>query len=104
LALRPRRSARVGAANAMVAVPFALAPDTTGRLVGRLAERFLLRSGPSAAPTDGGLWETVAVGDAVVRGDWGIKERARARRAGTVALAGLAGAAASVLLYRARRT
>lgn len=92
LALRPRRSARVGAANA-VAVPFALVPDMTGRLVGRLAERFLLHSGPAAANTDGGLWETVPAGDAVVRGNWGIKERERARRAGTVALAGLAGAA-----------
>ncbi len=102
LALRPRRSARVGVANA-VAVPFALVPDMTGRLVGRLAERFLLRSGPTAPTTDGGLWETVPAGDAMVRGDWGIKERESARRAGTVVLAGLAGAA--VLLFRrARRT
>ena len=97
LALRPKRSVRVGAANA-IAVPFALAPDATGRLVGRLAKRFLLHSGPEAADTDGGLWETLPTRDAAVRGGWGIRERAIARRAGTVALAGLAGAA--VLLSR----
>lgn len=98
LALRPRRSMRVGAANAMMSVPFALAPDTTGRLVGQLAERFLLRSGPVASATDGGLWETVPTGDAVARGGWGIPERARARRTTAAALAGLAGA--EVLLSR----
>ena len=97
LALRPKRSGRVGAANA-IAAPFALAPDATGRLVGRLAKRFLLHSGPESTATDGGLWETVPTRDAVVRGGWGIRERAIARRAGTVALAGLAGAA--VLLSR----
>ncbi len=102
LALRPRRSARVGAANA-VAVPFALAPDTIGRLVGRLAERFLLRSGPVAPSSDGGLWETVPGRDAVVRGGWGVRERARARRLGTVSLAGLAGVAV-LLSRRARRS
>ena len=101
LALRPRRSVRVGAANAALSVPFALAPDATGRLVGRLSERFLLRSGPVAPATDGGLWEAVPAGDAVVRGNWGTPERARARRAGAVALAGLAGAA--VLLFRHAR-
>ncbi len=100
LALRPRRSVRVGAANA-VAVPFALAPDRTGRLVGRLAKRFLLRSGPFASATDGGLWETDRTGDAVVRGGWGKRERARARRAAAVTLAGLVGA--SILLYRRAR-
>ncbi len=101
LARQPRRSARVGAANA-VAVPFALAPDTTGGLVGRLAERFLLRSGPAASATDGGLWETVPVENTVVRGGWGIRERARARRAGAIVLTGLAGA--TILLFRRARS
>ena len=101
LALRPRRSVRVGSANA-VAVPFALAPDTAGRLVGKLAGRFLLRSGPAAATTDGGLWEVVPTGEATVRGGWGMPERARARRAaGLTAVAAFAGlAGASVLLSR----
>ena len=103
LVSRPRRSARVGAANA-VAVPFALAPDTTARLVGRLAKRFLLHSGPVAQATDGGLWTAAATGETTVRGDWGVTERSIARRAGMIALAGLAGAASAVLLQRARRT
>ena len=102
LALRPRRSAHVGAANA-VAVPFALLPDTSGRLVGRLAERFLLRSGLEADPTDGGLWETVPTSDPVIRGAWSMEERSKARRAASVALAGLAGASAAVLLSRRAR-
>ena len=104
LATRPRRSARVGAANAAMSVPFALAPDTTGRLVGRLAKRFLLHSGPVAEATDGGLWTAPPAGEPVVRGGWGMRERSIARRAGTVVLAGLAGVASAVLLQRARRT
>ena len=103
LATRPRRSTRVGAANA-VAVPFALAPDTSSRLVGRLAKRFLLHSGPVASDTDGGLWTAAPKNEAVVRGNWGTSERSIARRAATVTLAGLAGAASAVLLQRARRT
>ncbi|MDP9426273.1 MAG: SDR family oxidoreductase [Actinomycetota bacterium] len=103
LALRPRRSARVGAANT-VAVPFALAPDVTGRLVGRLAKYFLLRSGPAAVPTEGGLWETVPVEEAVTRGGWGTEVRSKARRATTAALAGIAvGSSAILLSRRARR-
>ena len=47
LALRPRRALRIGAPHALA--PFhALAPEAAGRLVGRLAERFVLRSGPEA--------------------------------------------------------
>lgn len=101
LALRPRRAVRIGALHTS-AVPYALAPDTTGRLVGRLAKRFLLYSGPPAAATDGGLFETVSMSDAVVQGGWGIRERRQARRAVAVgaALAGLAGAA--VFLSRVR--
>ena len=68
LALRPQRAVRIGALHTS-AVPYALAPDRTGRLVGRLAKRFLLHSGPPAATTDGGLFETVSMSDAVVRGD-----------------------------------
>jgi hypothetical protein len=94
LALRPHRSARVGASNA-VTVPFGLAPDATGRLMGRLAKRFMLHSGPPADATDGGLWEPVPTAEAAVRGRWGMPERRWARRAAAVAtFAGLAGASA----------
>ena len=69
LTLRPRRAVRIGALHTS-AVPYALAPDTTGRLVGRLAKRFLLHSGPPAAATDGGLFGTLPTNAAVVRGGW----------------------------------
>jgi NAD(P)-dependent dehydrogenase (short-subunit alcohol dehydrogenase family) len=97
LALRPRRSARVGALHA-AALPQALAPDLIGRLVARLGGRYLFRAGPPAADSDGGLFETVP-GEAAARGDWGIPQRARARRVATVvALAGVSG----LLLSRGR--
>ena len=100
LALRPRRSLRVGALHAS-AVPYALAPDPTGRLAARLGGRFLFRSGPPADVSDGGLFETVA-GRAEVRGAWGIAERRRARRA--LAIGGaLAAGVAAVFLPRALR-
>jgi NAD(P)-dependent dehydrogenase (short-subunit alcohol dehydrogenase family) len=101
LALRPRRSLRVDALHAS-AVPYALAPDLVGRLAARLGGRFLFRSGPPADASDGGLFETVPA-EAAARGDWGLPERALARRAATIAaLAGLAGVSAA-LLSRARR-
>jgi short-subunit dehydrogenase len=92
LALRPRRTIRVGALHAS-AVPYALAPDSTGRLAARLGRHFLFRSGPPADATDGGLFETVA-GRAEARGDWGMPERRRARRAVLIAAALTAGASA----------
>src|SRR3712207_116768 len=97
LALRPRRSVRVGALHAS-SVPYALAPELTGRLAARLGGRFLFRSGPPSEASDGGLFETVPA-EAEVRGDWGIPERRWARRAATIAaaLAGLAGASAVLL-------
>jgi NAD(P)-dependent dehydrogenase (short-subunit alcohol dehydrogenase family) len=49
LALRPRRSVRVGVLHAS-AVPYALAPDPTGRLAARRGRRFLFRSGPRQTP------------------------------------------------------
>src|SRR5215213_7065146 len=100
LALRPRRSIRVGALHAS-AVPYAIAPDPVGRLVARLGGRFLFRSGPPADATDGGLFETVA-GRAEVRGGWGMPERRRARRAVAVGAA-LATGASALFLSRKRR-
>ena len=100
LALRPRRSIRVGALHAS-AVPYALAPDPTGRLVARLGGRFLFRAGPPADATDGGLFETVA-GRAEVRGGWGMPERRRTRRAVAIGTA-LAAGASAVLLSRSRQ-
>src|SRR5215213_6390971 len=98
LALRPRRSVRVGALHAS-AVPYALAPDRTGRLAARLGRHFLFRSGPLADASDGGLFETVA-GRAEVRGEWGIPERRRARRA--VLIAALTAGASALLFSRIR--
>ena len=96
LALRPRRSARVGVLNALAA-PFALVPDPVGRLVARLSGRYLFDSGPPADANDGGLFETVPA-EADVRGAWGVAERRRAWRAAAVAaVAGLAGASAALL-------
>jgi NAD(P)-dependent dehydrogenase (short-subunit alcohol dehydrogenase family) len=100
LALRPRRSVRVGALHAL-AVPYALAPDPTGRLAARFGGRFLLRSGPPADASDAGLFGTVPA-EAEVRGDWGMPERRRARRAVVIAAALVAGTSA-VLLSRIRR-
>ena len=98
LALRPRRTIRVGALHAS-AVPYALAPDSTGRLAARLGRHFLFRSGPPADASDGGLFETVA-GRAEARGDWGIPERRRARRA--VLIAALTAGASALLFSRIR--
>jgi NAD(P)-dependent dehydrogenase (short-subunit alcohol dehydrogenase family) len=105
LALRPRRSVRVGSLNAL-AVPHAIAPDAAGRLVARLGRRFLFRSGPRAPDTDGGLFGTVA-GRAEARGDWGIPERGmperrRARRTAAVATVLAAGVYGYLLSRQAR--
>ncbi|UEM02834.1 SDR family oxidoreductase [Skermanella rosea] len=96
LAFRPRRSVRIGAQHAL-AVPYAVAPDRTGRLVARLGERFLLRSGPRAPASPGSLFEPVMDGRRT-RGGWGEPERARARRTlAVLALAGMAGLGAAAL-------
>jgi hypothetical protein len=100
LALRPRRSVRVGALNAS-AVPYALAPDLGGRLAAALGGRFLFRSGPPAKASDGGLFGTVE-GKAEARGGWGVPQRRRARRAAAIGVA-LAAGASAVFLSRARR-
>jgi short-subunit dehydrogenase len=99
LALRPRRSVRVGSLHALAA-PHAIAPDAAGRLVARMGRRFLFRSGPRAPDTDGGLFGTVA-GRAEARGDWGIPERRRARRTAAVATVLAAGVYGYLLSRRA---
>ena len=99
LALRPRRSVRVGALNAS-ALPYALAPDLVGRLAAGLGGRYLFRSGPPADASDGGLFGTVD-GRAEARGAWGVPQRRRARRA--LAIGALAAGASAVFLRRARR-
>jgi NAD(P)-dependent dehydrogenase (short-subunit alcohol dehydrogenase family) len=99
LALRPRRSVRVGTLHAL-AVPYALAPDAIGRLAARLGGRFLFRSGPPAGASDGGLFETV-VGRAEIRGGWGMPVRKRVRRA--VAIGAVLAGASAVFFSRTRR-
>src|SRR5215210_7066365 len=100
LALRPRRSVRVGALHAS-SVPYVLAPDPTGRLVARLGGRFLFHSGPPADASDGGLFEKVPA-EAQVPGEWGLPERRQARRAVAIGVALVAGVSA-VFLPRARQ-
>jgi short-subunit dehydrogenase len=100
LALRPRRAVHVGAMNAL-AVPYGLAPEATGRLAGRLATRFFLRSGAPAPASDGSLFAPVEDG-LEVRGGWGEPARSRAR----LALAAAAGAgllAATLAVAGSRR-
>ena len=100
LAFRPRRSARVGALNASY-LPYALAPDLSGRLAARFGGRYLFRLGPPADDSDGGLFGTVE-GKAETRGGWGEPQRRRARRAAAIRAAIAAGVTAA-LLSRASR-
>jgi len=92
LALRPRRALYVGMHHALAA-PYALAPEATGRIMGRMACRFLLESGPPAQAFDGTLFEPVQEGVGI-RGGWGLPERRRARNGALAALVGIAGASA----------
>ena len=102
LTRRPRRARRVGTLHALSA-PYALAPETTGRLAARLGRRFLLHGGTPAAPTDGGLF-TTRLTAVVTRGGWGEPHRTRARRTATGAgLVAAAGAAARLLGRRGRK-
>jgi hypothetical protein len=98
-ALRPRRWVRVGALHAS-AVPHTLAPELTGRLAARLGRRFLFRSGYPADASDGGLFKT-ALSEPEIRGEWGMPEPRRAKRAVAIAAA-LAGVSA-VFLSRTRQ-
>ncbi|MXQ12387.1 SDR family oxidoreductase [Microvirga makkahensis] len=92
LALRPRRALHVGIHHALAA-PYAFAPEETGRIMGRIARKFLLEAGPPAEAFDGTLFEPVREGIGV-RGGWGLPERRRTRNVSLAALAGIAGASA----------
>jgi NAD(P)-dependent dehydrogenase (short-subunit alcohol dehydrogenase family) len=83
LALRPRRALHLGLQHAL-ALPYTLAPEATGRIAGPLWERFLLRSGSPAPPSDGTLHEPMAEGTGT-RGGWRAEPGA-----GAAPLAGLA--------------
>jgi NADP-dependent 3-hydroxy acid dehydrogenase YdfG len=78
LAVRPRRAVRVGSTN-LLSAPFALAPDTVGRLLARLGRRYLLRSGHPAPPSSGALFGPLPDGPVETRGGWGARQRRRAR-------------------------
>jgi short-subunit dehydrogenase len=102
LTRRPRRARRVGTLHALSA-PYALAPETAGRLAARLGRRFLLHGGTPVDPTDGGLF-TTRLTAVVTRGGWGEPHRTRARRTATGAgLVAAAGAAARLLGRRGRK-
>jgi NAD(P)-dependent dehydrogenase (short-subunit alcohol dehydrogenase family) len=88
LSIRPQRAVHIGAHHAL-AGPYAMAPEATGRILGRLARQFLLQSGPSAEPFAGTLFEPVPEGTGV-RGGWGLPERRRAKQTSLAALAGVA--------------
>jgi short-subunit dehydrogenase len=68
LAQYPRRTLHLGLHNAL-AVAYAVAPEATGRAVGKMMERFLLHSGPPAPATEGTLFERVPEGT-TTRGGW----------------------------------
>ncbi|MDP9317011.1 MAG: SDR family oxidoreductase [Chloroflexota bacterium] len=102
LALRPRRAVYVGALHGVVA-PFALMPETTGRLVGRLGAQFFLHSGSPAQATDGSLFEPVEEGTGI-HGGWGMPERKQAKRTAVAVIVGLAGAWAFAFARRRSAT
>jgi short-subunit dehydrogenase len=80
LALRPRRALHIGLHHAVVPA-YALAPETTGRMMGRLGAAFLLHSGPEAAPTDGAFFTPIP-GTTGIRIGWGDPQHRRARQVG----------------------
>jgi hypothetical protein len=103
LASRPRRARRVGALHA-VSLPYAVAPDATGRLTARLGRWFFLSAGAPAGATDGGLFGP-RPGEAKVRGGWGEPQRGQARRAAVgvaIGAGALAAGAAIRLIGRTR--
>ncbi len=99
LAQRPRRVTRVGALNALSVVRWG-APDTTGRLVARLASWLLLSRGEPAECNEGGLFQP-RLAEVRVRGGWGEPQRTAARRA--AAVGALATTAAAGWGYLSRR-
>lgn len=101
LALRPRRTLHLGAQHAL-APGYMFAPESTGRLVGRLLQRFLLHSGPPAQDSEGILFGPMASGTGT-RGRWDEYDaRVRATAASVAVVGGLAGAAGIAALFVAR--
>jgi hypothetical protein len=99
LALRPHRALYLGLHHATVPA-YKLAPEVVGRAMGRLGARFLLHSGPKAAPTDGALFAPVA-GTTTMRIGWGSLERRQARQVALGVAACIVGLAAFVFGGRA---
>ena len=97
LARHPRRALHLGAPHA-AAPAFALLPEAAGRALGRLAQAFLLRSGPPAAATEGAVFAPMAEGTGMGDG-WRAAEHRAVGLWATVAITGLAG----VLLARGLR-
>lgn len=101
LALRPRRARRVGALHA-VSVAQAVAPETTGLVLGRLGRWFLFSAGSPAEATEGGLFFPRGT-EVSVRGGWGEPQRRWARRVAGGAAAVAAAGAGGYLGSRGRR-
>jgi short-subunit dehydrogenase len=92
LAARPRRALHIGLHHAVVPA-YAVAPETTGRIMGRLGAFFLLHSGREAAATNGAIFTPMS-GTTGMRIGWGAPQRRQARQVGF----GLAACLAALLL------
>ncbi|WP_028996822.1 SDR family NAD(P)-dependent oxidoreductase [Azohydromonas australica] len=91
---RPRRSVALGLHHA-AAVPYAVAPDATGRAAARAAARFFLQQGERVPDSDGALFAPLPL-RAAVRGGWGVAERRKAGGVGMAVLGAVALAAGAV--------
>jgi short-subunit dehydrogenase len=99
LVLRPRRALHLGLHHTTVPA-YRLAPEVVGKAMGRLGARFLLHSGPEAAPTDGALFAPMP-DTAMMRIGWCALERRQARQVALGVAAGIVGLAAFVFGGRA---
>jgi short-subunit dehydrogenase len=72
---RPRRAVSLGLHHA-AALPYAVAPDATGRAAARAAARFFLQQGERAPDSDGALFAPLPL-PASVRGGWAVAARGR---------------------------
>lgn len=91
---RPRRSVALGLHHA-AAVPYAVAPEVTGRAAARAAARFFLQQDERAPDSDGALFAPRPL-RAAVHGAWGVAERRKAGGAGMALLGAVALAAGAV--------
>jgi short-subunit dehydrogenase len=104
LVRQPRRAVKLGLHHA-AALPYAVAPDTTGRAAAQAARRFFLDSGDKAPDSDGALFAPQPL-LAAVHGSWGVQQRRKAGGVGWRLLGTLAAVAGMLggLAWSARRS